>query len=114
MEAIRREGLRLIYEHGYETMNLRQLAAAVGIQQGSLYNHIRTKQDLLFILIKDHMEKLLRELDTALEGEAEPAQMLRNFVSFHVGYHVLRTQEVFISYSELRSLTRKNYKNIVA
>ncbi|HKU04506.1 MAG TPA: TetR/AcrR family transcriptional regulator, partial [Bradyrhizobium sp.] len=27
MEAIRKAGLRLIFEHGYEAMSLRQLAA---------------------------------------------------------------------------------------
>ena len=51
MEAIRKAGLRLIFEHGYAAMSLRQLAAEVGIQSGSLYNHISTKQELLFDLI---------------------------------------------------------------
>src|SRR5258707_613564 len=34
MEAIRKAGLRLIFEHGYSAMSLRQLAAAVGIPAG--------------------------------------------------------------------------------
>ena len=50
MQAIRDAGLRLIYRHGYEVMSLRQLAREVGIQAGSLYNHISTKQQLLFEL----------------------------------------------------------------
>ena len=67
-QAIKREGLRLIYERGYEAMNLRQLAAAVGLQTASLYFHFRTKQDLLFGLIRDHMQTLLAETDAALPG----------------------------------------------
>ena len=55
MEAIRKAGLRLIFEHGYAAMSLRQLAAEVGIQSGSLYNHISTKQELLFTLVRDHI-----------------------------------------------------------
>ena len=35
-EAIRAAGLRLIFEHGYEGMSLRDLAQVVGIQPGSL------------------------------------------------------------------------------
>ena len=69
MEAIRRAGLRLIFEHGYEAMSLRQLAAEVGIQAGSLYNHISTKQELLFDLVQDHINELLRQLDRALAGQ---------------------------------------------
>ena len=114
MEAIRKAGLRLIFEHGYEAMSLRQLAAEVGIQAGSLYNHISTKQELLFDLIQDHINELLRQLDRALDSKQEPAERLRAFVAFHVTYHMTRKREVFIANSELRSLETKNYQAIVA
>ena len=114
MEAIRKAGLRLIFEHGYEAMSLRQLAAEVGIQAGSLYNHISTKQELLFDLIQDHIKELLRQLDRALDGKQQPAEKLHAFVAFHVTYHMTRKREVFIANSELRSLDPKNYEAIVA
>ena len=114
MEAIRKAGLRLIFEHGYAAMSLRQLAAEVGIQSGSLYNHISTKQELLFDLIRDHINELLRQLDRALEGKQRPSDKLRAFVAFHVTYHMTRKREVFIANSELRSLEPKNYEAIVA
>ena len=114
MEAIRRAGLRLIFEHGYEAMSLRQLAAEVGIQAGSLYNHISTKQELLFDLIQDHINELLRQLDRAMKGKQDPDEKLRAFVAFHVTYHMTRKREVFIANSELRSLEPKNYEAIVA
>ena len=113
MEAIRRAGLRLIFEHGYEAMSLRQLASEVGIQVGSLYNHISTKQELLFELVQDHVNELLRQLDLALKRKDGPAEKLRAFVAFHVLYHMTKKQEVFIANSELRSLTPKNYDAIV-
>ncbi len=114
MEAIRKAGLRLIFAHGYEAMSLRQLAAEVGIQAGSLYNHISTKQELLFDLIQDHINELLRQLDRALKGKRDPDERLRAFVAFHVTYHMTRKREVFIANSELRSLEPKNYEAIVA
>ncbi|WP_316180029.1 MULTISPECIES: TetR/AcrR family transcriptional regulator [unclassified Bradyrhizobium] len=114
MEAIRKAGLRLIFQHGYEAMSLRQLAAEVGIQPGSLYNHISTKQELLAELIQDHINNLLRELDQALRGTQGPVERLRAFVAFHVGYHMTRKREVFIANSELRSLEPRNYEAVVA
>ncbi|WP_375783193.1 TetR/AcrR family transcriptional regulator [Bradyrhizobium sp. Pha-3] len=113
LEAIRKAGVRLIFERGYEAMSLRQLAAEVGIQAGSLYNHISTKQDLLFDLVQEHINDLLRELDLALEGKADPVERLRAFVAFHVSYHMTRKREVFIANSELRSLEAKNYEAVV-
>jgi len=112
-EAIRKAGVKLIYEHGYEAMSLRQLAAEIGLAQGSLYNHIATKQDLLFKLISDHMRDLLQNADVALADARHPSERLVAFVEFHVNYHVERKREVFISYSELRSLEPKNFDVIV-
>jgi AcrR family transcriptional regulator len=113
LESIRKAGLRLIYRQGYEAMSLRQLASEVGIQAGSLYNHISTKQDLLFDLIRVHMEELIDRLDKTLEGIPGPSDKLDAFIRFHVEYHIARKREVFISYSELRSLEPKNYDAIV-
>jgi AcrR family transcriptional regulator len=112
-EAVRKAGLRLIFEHGYEAMSLRQLASEIGIQQGSLYNHISTKQGLLFELIRDHMLELLAALHQALDGLGDPVERLRAFVRFHVTYHLTRKQEVSVVNFELRGLEPKNYKAII-
>ena len=113
LEAIRTEGLRLIAEHGYEAMSLRQLAAEVGIQAGSLYNHIRTKQDLLFQLIKGHMDALIPAFDATVAGIDDPVERLQAFVAFHVNYHIVRARDVFVANFELRSLEPANYATIV-
>lgn len=114
MEAICRVGLRLIYKHGYEAMSLRQLASEVGIQAGSLYNHITTKQELLFDLIKTHMDDLLQGTDRALKGIARPDDQLKACIAFHLGYHTVHKWGVYISYSELRSLEPGNDGAVVA
>ncbi|TWB52786.1 TetR/AcrR family transcriptional regulator [Nitrospirillum viridazoti] len=114
MEAIRAAGLRLIRQHGYEAITLRQLGQEVGIQPGSMYNYIQSKQELLFILIRDHMVALSDEVSVALEGAADPLDRLRRFIRFHVSYHIRRTDEVFIGGSELRSLEGENRAAILA
>jgi len=113
--AIRRAGLRLICRHGFEAMSLRELAAEVGIQAASLYNHIRTKQDLLFELIHEHMTALLAQADAALAA-AGPGGIgrLRAFIAHHLLYHLEKKQEVFVANFELRALEPQNYARIVA
>lgn len=106
-------GLELIFEHGYEAISLRQLAAAVGIQPGSLYNHIASKQDLLVSLVTRHLSDLLEEADRALAGIDDPEQALRAFVAFHMRYHMLRKREIYIANSELRSLELDNRRRVV-
>jgi AcrR family transcriptional regulator len=113
-QAIRTAGLKLLHRHGYEGMSLRQLAAEVGLQQGSLYNHIRTKQDLLMDLLRSHMLDLLQALGEELAEITEPIARLRAFIAFHLHYHMTRQAEVFVINFELRSLEAENYTEIIA
>ena len=113
--AIRRAALHLIHRHGFAAMTLRDLAAEVGIRPGSLYNHIATKQGLLFELMHDHLTALLAEMDAALaEARPDPADRLRAFAVQHVIYHLERRQEVYVANFELRALDPPNHARIVA
>ena len=105
-------GVRLIYEHGYEALTLRQLAKDVGLQPGSLYNYIETKQDLLVTLLRGHLSRLLVEVDGALSGVEDPLERLTIFIEFHLIAHMERKADVFIANSELRSLEPENLKEI--
>lgn len=42
-----REAARLFREKGYERTTVRDLAAAIGIQSGSLFHHFRSKEEIL-------------------------------------------------------------------
>lgn len=45
-EKILREALNLFSVRGYDAVSLRDIAAAVGIKESSLYNHFQNKQDI--------------------------------------------------------------------
>jgi len=113
-QAIREAGTRLVWRHGFEAMSLRQLAAEVGLQPGSLYNHFATKQALLFDIVREHMETLTARLDEALAGHVAPRDRLLAFAGFHARYHMTRRMQVYVANSELRSLDPDNRAAIVA
>lgn len=47
----------LMAEAGYGAMSMRQLAGKVGLQPGSLYHHVASKQDLLVDVLHDIIER---------------------------------------------------------
>lgn len=59
LEAIRSVALRLFVNEGFQAVSLRQLAEQAGIQAGSLYHYIESKQSLLFDFIEEHEYRLL-------------------------------------------------------
>ncbi|CAM3069598.1 TetR/AcrR family transcriptional regulator [Paracoccus nototheniae] len=112
LSLIRTAGLDLIYERGYEGVGLRLLAARAGIGQSTLYGHYANKQDVLVDLICLHMEELLSCMDKAVPAGAAPFDRFLIFVRFHLTYHMRRRREVFICYSELRSLEPDNHARV--
>src|SRR5437762_13924617 len=48
-----RQAARLFAEKGYHGTSIGDLAQAMGVQKGSLYAHIESKQDLLYETMRD-------------------------------------------------------------
>jgi AcrR family transcriptional regulator len=113
-ETLRRTALRLFAREGYAAVSMRRIAAEVGVQAGALYNHVRTKQDLLSDLLVEHMENLLAAWEAQDAALSDPAAALDQFTRFHIRYHLGREDEVFIAYMELRNLDPENFARIEA
>ena len=113
-DEIRRQALRLFAARGYSAISMRELAEAVGVRQGGLYNHFPGKQALLVDLMATHMEALLDTVPLALEGAAGPVACLEGFVRNHVLHHLDHPDDVFLAYMEIRSLEPENRAAIVA
>ena len=58
-----REAARLFAEKGYHGTSIGDLAAALGVQKGSLYAHIASKQDLLYEAMRDGARAFHAALD---------------------------------------------------
>lgn len=112
-ELIRSAAIDLFFEHGYEATSLRAIAGEVGIQVGSLYNHLTSKESLLYSIMSKIIEDLLNELDSRLDGVEGSIERLRVGVEVHVFFHTARAREVFIGNSELRSLTAAHKRKVV-
>ena len=55
---VRQNAERLFAQHGYAAVSMRQLASAVGVQVGTIYNYTKDKQALLFTIMSEHMSEL--------------------------------------------------------
>ena len=111
--AIRDASVALIARHGFEAVTMRQLAAEVGVQAAALYRYFPTKEDLLFTLMREHMEALLAEWANSRPDNDDPVARLTAFVTNHIRFHVERRHATHVSNMELRSLSRDNLTTIL-
>jgi TetR/AcrR family transcriptional regulator, cholesterol catabolism regulator len=58
-----REAARLFAERGYHGTSIGDLAKALGVQKGSLYAHIASKQDLLYETMREGADAFHAALD---------------------------------------------------
>jgi len=75
---------RLFSQRGYHGTSMQDLGNELGIQRGSLYAHIGSKEELLFDVADDGAERFLGRGRQALEGDGGAAQRLRALLIGHV------------------------------
>lgn len=112
-KLLRDAAITLFARHGYQNVSLRMLAQHIGIQAGSIYNHISNKQDFLFLLLRSIMEELEEETLAALDGANTAGERLDAFIRAHVEFHAGRKEEVFIGNMELRNLEQPHLDEIL-
>jgi len=95
---------RLVAQYGYSAVSMRMIADAVGVNVGAIYNHFPNKQNILVKMMIDHMHALLAAWNAVDLSDTDAAQKMDHFVRFHIAHNLTRTDAVFISFMELRSL----------
>ena len=79
-----REAARLFAEKGYHGTSVGDIAAAMGVQKGSLYAHMDSKQDLLYEAMREGAEAFHAALDEVLEDLPAP-ERIRLALRGHLG-----------------------------
>lgn len=111
-------------QKGYASTTMRELADDVGLEAASLYNHIRSKEDILeeicFSVAHEYVEQIGRIEDL----KSSNIQKLKELISLHVRMIIESPHEVSVANNEWRSLSpmkkdiykqlRKGYEKRVA
>jgi AcrR family transcriptional regulator len=109
-QQILKTAIHMFAERGFEATSLRQIAADVGIEAGSLYNHMSSKQDLLFQLITTATEDLIAFTERHLaEEQGGPVEQLAAAVRAHIVFYCINQRQALVGERELRSLTEENF-----
>jgi AcrR family transcriptional regulator len=109
------EATILFYERSYHATSMRDIAQAVGIKAGSLYNHFTGKQEILLDIALGSIEDLLAGGRRTVEKHPDdPAARLVAFIQFHVEYHTKFRFRAIVGDDGLRALTETNLHKALA
>ena len=72
-----RAAAHLFRVQGYAGTTVREIAALVGIQSGSLFHHFRSKEEILFVVMREIIVYNTVVIQAAVEGVASPVDRLK-------------------------------------
>ena len=98
-EKVKQTAQKLFRERGYAAVGMRELAKEVGIQAPSLYNHYKSKDDLLREICFDMAKHFFAAFDNAVVTEEKFQRKLKAVIKAHIGVIAsnLEASEVFFN-----------------
>ena len=104
----------LFAAHGYRGTSMKDIATELGVQAPSLYNHVASKQDILYEIMDKAMDRAIAALEQALAGVDDVAEQLRRATESLVLDFLRYPAEVTVCNNEVRSLDAGHRLAIVA
>lgn len=99
---------KLIVKFGSENVTVKKMAKEIGVTEGAIYKHFKSKRDILSFLVDDIEITLLSDIDSHSSGESGILTSLEQIVITHISAIEQRKGVAFQVIAEIISLGDKN------
>ena len=106
--------VELFYRQGALATSVRQITEACGLTPGALYNHFESKEQLLYVLVRDihlRQESMLAAAQAAVAGD--PVAELSAIVEVYVARHSDHRETARVANREYSLLSGEWYEEVV-
>ncbi len=110
-ELILKKAAAMFREKGFAATSMRDLAETVGIEAASLYNHIRSKNELLEAICFDVANIFNTHIDTVESSGLSSIGKIEKLLRFHIHQMVQNYEEVYVSDREWKHLNEPYLSN---
>ncbi|HEY61024.1 MAG TPA: TetR/AcrR family transcriptional regulator [Anaerolineae bacterium] len=112
-EKILEAAAQIISEKGYHAASMRDIAQAVHLQKPSLYHHISSKQEILFVLLNQALDMLIQRIEEIVSKPLAPEVKLRLAMETYIQSLIDKRDLAAVLLMEHRSLNPElNAKHI--
>ena len=110
-DLILRKAAAMFREKGFPATSMRDLAESVGIEAASLYNHIRSKNEILEAICFDVANRFNTNMDIMEAGQHKSITKVENLLRFHIRQMIENYEEVYVSDREWKHLEEPYLSN---
>ena len=108
---ILRKASAMFREKGFAATSMRDLAEAVGIEAASLYNHIRSKNEILEAICFEVANIFNTNIETIEVSNQKTITKIDNLLRFHIRQMIENYEEVYVSDREWKHLDEPYLSN---
>ena len=105
---------RIIIRYGSEHLTIRRMAKEVGITEGAVYRHFKSKNDILSFLVKHAEESLVGTVRKALDEAPPSLKSLQRILKSHISGIEQRRGITFQVIAEIISLGDRKLNRQIA
>ncbi|MBO8156602.1 MAG: TetR/AcrR family transcriptional regulator [Bacillaceae bacterium] len=96
----------LFKEKGFHRTTTREIAKASGFSIGTLYEYIRTKEDVLFLVCDSIYERVKERMEQVIDMDQQSISSLKNAIRSYFQLIDDMQDEVIVMYQEVKSLPK--------
>lgn len=94
----------LFCKNGFAETSMQDIASELGLQRGSLYHHIESKEELLIDILESSLNEMFNAVERIVALQEPPAEKLRLYLMVSLETMARRQQEMLIWIAERRRM----------
>lgn len=99
-EEIKKALLEIVDAEGLHNLSTRKLAEKVGVTEGALFRHFRSKREMILSIVEGVEEILMKSLQGVALSDASSKDRLFRFLCVHVNYLIENRGITMLLFSE--------------
>lgn len=96
----------LFKQKGFHRTTTREIARAAGFSIGTLYEYIRSKEDILYLVVDRMYDQIRERLQKDLDTNQGTVASLKSSIAYYFRQMAEMQDEVLVMYQEAKSLTK--------
>lgn len=94
----------LFYEKGFNAISMRDIAAAMDIKAASLYNHIKSKQEILAEIILEVAKEFTVGMESVVAKNSSAIKKIEKVIELHI--------DITVNYSEALAALNNDWMHL--
>jgi len=113
-EQLIRAALEVFKEKGFHATTVRDIGRAAGLTQGTIYNYVRSKEDILFLVCDRVIAEYISSMQEAAAATGDPAARLREALRGVTRVMIEQSSAILLVYHESHNLDRRSLRSLLA